>query len=92
MHRFICSENREKISFRPKMAMNCQLFAERMQERFVGSLTTAGVGDGPTETCLQLYWSNISGVAGPPAKKKNQFAQQWLKIANFLPKECTNGL
>ena len=73
MHRFICSENREKISFRPKMAMNCQLFAERMHKRFVGSLTTAGVGDGPTETCLQLYWSNIWGVAGPPAQKKNQF-------------------
>ena len=64
-----------------------------MHERFVGSLTTAGVGDGPTETCLQLYWSNISGVAGPPAqKKKLVFAEKWPPIANFLPKDCTNGL
>ena len=62
-----------KISFRPKMARKCLFLAERMHERFVGSLTTAGVGDGPTETCLQLYESNISGVAGPPAQKKNQF-------------------
>ena len=56
-----------------------------MHERFVGSLTTAGVGDGPTETCLQLYWSNISGVAGPPAQKKNQFSP---KNGQQLPTFC----
>ena len=37
---------------------------------------TAGVGDGPTETCFQLYWSNISGVAGPPAQKKISFRRK----------------
>jgi hypothetical protein len=82
----------KKKSVRPTMAKNCQFFAERMHESFVGSLTTGGVGDGPTEACLQLYWSNISGVARPPAQKKNQFAQQWPKIANVQPKECTRVL
>ena len=56
-----------------------------MHERFVGSLTTAGVGDGPTETCMQLYWSNISGVVGPPAQKKNQFSP---KNGQQLPTFC----
>ena len=49
----------------------------RMHERFIGSLTTAGVGDGPTETCLQLYWSNISGLQGLRYKKKLVFTQKW---------------
>ena len=54
---------------------------------------TADVGDGPTETCLQLYWSNISGVAGPPAQKgKSFFAEERPTNASFLPKDCTNGL
>ena len=44
---------------------------------------TAGVGEGPTERCLQLYRSNISGVAGPSAQKKPVFAQKWAKNANF---------
>ena len=56
-----------------------------MHERFVGSLTTAGVGDGPTETCLQLYESNISGVAGTPAQKENQFSP---KNGPKLPTFC----
>ena len=45
-----------------------------MHERFAGSWTTAGVRDGPTETCLQLYWSNISGVAGSPPQEEKQFS------------------
>ena len=86
------ASTKRKISFRPKMAMNWQFFAEGMHERFVGSFTTAGVGDGPTGTCLQLYWSNRSGVAGPPARKKISFRPKWPKIAHFLPKDCTNVL
>ena len=64
-----------------------------MHERFVGSLTTAGVRDGPTETCLQLHWSNILGVARPPAQKENQFSP---KNGHELPilcrKQCFFGI
>ena len=56
-----------------------------MHERFVGTLTTAVAGDGPAKTCLQLYWSNISGVAGPRAQKKNQFSP---KNGQQLPTFC----
>ena len=61
------ASTKKKTVFAEKWPKNCQLFAKRLHERFVRSLTTAGVGKGPTETCLQLYWSNISGVAGPSA-------------------------
>ena len=74
----------KKKSVRPTMAKNCQYFAERMHESFVGSLTTARVGDGPTETCLELYWSSLLGVARPPAQKKTVFAQRWPKFGNFF--------
>ena len=51
-----------------------------------GQVFELGQPNQPTETCLQLYRSNISGVAGPSAQKKTVFAQKWPKIANFLPK------
>ena len=76
----------KRISFRPKMAKNCQFFAEGMQERFVGSLTTAVVGDGPTERWLEFNWSNLSGVAGPPAQKKNSFCPKMAKNCQFFAK------
>ena len=64
-----------------------------MHERFVGSLTTAGVGDGPTETCLHLYFEqNIGGCRAASTKKKSVFAKKWPKIATFLPKDFPNGL
>ena len=74
----------KKKSVRPTMAKNCQYFAERMHESFVGSLTTARVGDGPTETCLELYWSSLLGVARPPAQKKTSFRPKMAKIWQFF--------
>ena len=57
-----------------------------MHERIVECLTTAGVGDGPTEMWLELYWSNLSGVAGPPAQKKKFLPKNGQKLPFFLPK------
>ena len=76
----------KKISFRRKMASNCQLFAERLHERFVRSLTTAGVGKDPLKRVCSCIGATYRGLQGRQHKKKTVFAQRWPKIANFLPK------
>ena len=36
--------------------------------------------------CLELYWSNLLGVAGPSAQKKNSFSPKMAKKCQFLAK------
>ena len=72
----------KKNSFRPKMAKNCQFFAEN-------SVFLAGVVSfraPSSEMCLELYWSNLFGVAGPSAQKKNSFSPKMAKNCQFLAK------
>ena len=53
---------------------------------------TAGVGDGPTETWLDLYWSILSGVAGPQAQDKKQSSpKNGLKLPILCQKKCYLG-
>ena len=36
--------------------------------------------------CLELYWNNVLGVAGPSAQKKNSFSRKMAKNCQFLAK------
>ena len=72
------------------MAKNCQFCAEN-------SVFLAGVvsfrapypifwAAQSSEMCLELYWSNLFGVAGPSAQKKNSFSPKMAKNCQFLAK------
>ena len=41
--------------------------------------------------CLELYWSNLLGVARPPAQKKQPLSKKWPKMSNFGRKQCIVG-
>ena len=70
------------------MAKNCHFFAEnsvffRQGRELYGSIPYFERVR-PTEKWLELYWTNLLGVAGPPAQEKNSFRPKMAeKCQNF---------
>ena len=63
-----------------------QLFAEKLHERFVRSLRTAGVGKDPLKRVCSCIGATYRGLQGRQHRKKQFSPKNGQKLPIFLPK------